>query len=166
MVGVGLLGYQLNFGEAGRRISSRMFESILIRETEKSPHNPDLFRILGDIYYANSDFANAAHSYEKAAALDPRNSTVLNNLAWLYATCEDERYQNPEKALELAQRAAALDQSPHILDTLAESWYRNGRYPEAMEAGRRALEAAGKNRTYYANQLKKFEEKAAEAAAK
>jgi tetratricopeptide (TPR) repeat protein len=83
---------------------------------------------------------------------------VLNNLAWLYATCEDESLRNPQRALLLAQKAAELEQSSHIYDTLAESYFVNGMHREAIEAGEQALKLAKGNRSYYKEQLKKFRE--------
>jgi hypothetical protein len=46
-----------------------------------------------------------------------------------------------------------------VLDTLAESFFVNGMYEEAIAAATRALEAAGPNRAYYEDQLKRFREK-------
>jgi hypothetical protein len=59
--------------------------------------------------------------------------------------------------LDLARRAAAIERSPHILDTLAESLYVNGHIAEAVDAATRALELAKTNRAYYRGQLEKFQ---------
>ncbi len=90
-------------------------------------------------------------------ALKPDNPLVLNNLAWHYATCEDERHQDPFRALALAKLAIRLEKAPHIWDTLAESYYVNGMYRDTVEAGRQALLRAGRKRSYYEDQLEKFE---------
>jgi tetratricopeptide (TPR) repeat protein len=82
---------------------------------------------------------------------------VLNNFAWLLATCDDPAYRNPEQALELARKAAVIEQSPHILDTLAECLFINGRIAEAIDAATTALELAKSNRGYYNGQLEKFQ---------
>ena len=87
----------------------------------------------------------------------------MNNLAWLYATCEDERFRDPKKALALAEKAAELEESPHILDTLAECYYVNNQFEKAVSAELRALDLAVKNRTYYEKQLRKFKEAAKKA---
>jgi tetratricopeptide (TPR) repeat protein len=83
-------------------------------------------------------------------------------LAWLYATCEVESLRNPERALNLAKLAAQIDPSGSIFDTLAESYFVNGMYPEAIEVGERALKLAKDNRAYYKNQLEKFRKAANE----
>jgi Zn-dependent protease with chaperone function len=157
MVLLGIVGYQLNFGYAGQRIGSHLLEEILHREIEKSPGDPQLYAVLGDLYYARNDFENTVAAYEHALSINFDRPHVLNNLAWLYATCEDTNYRNPHRALLLAQRAADLGPSPETLDTLGECYYINGEYEKAVEAGIRALELAIRNKSYYEKQLIKFE---------
>ncbi len=156
MAVVGVLGWQLNFGETGRRLNRHFFEKILLREIQASPHNLDLYQLLGDLYFGQKKFEKAIASYDRGLSLAPDNPEMLNNLAWLYATCEDKRFRNPRAALTLARRAAAIDPAPHILDTLAESYFINGMYAEAVSAARSALAASEKNRDYYRKQLEKF----------
>ena len=96
-------------------------------------------------------------AYEKSLHLKPDNPHVLNNLAWMYATCEDKRFRDPERALVLAKAAASISaEEPHILDTLAESYYLNGYYEEAIAAGIRARNLARDNHTYYEAQVEKY----------
>jgi len=153
---IGGLGYNLNFGETGKRLNKHFLEKIIQRELEKTPDKPDLYSILGDLYYSSNKYEKTIKAYQQSIALKPDNPQVLNNLAWLFATCEIERFRDPERALELARKAAALEEAPHILDTLAESYYANGRFEEAISAERRALDRIRKNRSYYEDQLKKF----------
>lgn len=153
---IGAVGLALNFSETGQRINAGFFEKIILREIEKEPHNANLFSMLGDIYFSRKNYEGAQKAYETSLYLVPANPQVLNNLAWLYATCEDKGLRDYERALILAQKAASLDQSPHILDTLAESYYVNGMYEEAFAVAKKALESAKKNQSYYAEQLEKF----------
>ena len=156
MLLVALAGYTLNYGETGRQLSNRFFETVVLRELEKKPDDPNLYRILGDLYYDTGNYAGVKAAYEKSLALKPDSPQVLNNLAWLYATCEDPSLRNPKRALELAESAAAMAEEPHILDTLAESYFVNGMYAEAVESAQRALRLARDNRSYYEEQLSKF----------
>ena len=153
---IGGIGYHFNFGETGKKINQHLFENIIKRELLKSPQNADLYGHLGDLYYSNKDYPRTVQAYEQSIALEPNNPKVLNNLAWLYATCEDEAFQNPQEALRLAEQAAEFEESPHVLDTLAESYYVNGRLEEAIATERRALDLATKNISYYQKQLDKF----------
>ena len=153
---IGGIGYNLNFGETGKKLNRHFFEKIIQRELDKNPDSPNLYSILGDIYYSNKNYAKTIKAYEQSIALAPDNPQVLNNLAWLYATCEVERFRDPKKALKLAEKAAEIEKSPHILDTLAESFYVNSQFEKAVAAEMGALDLATKNRTYYENQLAKF----------
>jgi hypothetical protein len=156
---VGAIGFTLNFSEAGKRININFFEKVVLREIEKEPRNADLYRILGDIYFSSKNCEGAKKAYETSIYINPDNPQVLNNLAWLYATCENERLRNHPRALILARKAASLDQASYILDTLAESYYVNGMYDEAVTTAKRALEVAEKNRSYYREQLEKFKQR-------
>ncbi|UCD79379.1 MAG: M48 family metalloprotease [Desulfobacterales bacterium] len=157
---LGGLGYQLNIGVMEGQIDYGYLErqeKIIRREIEANPDNPILYSQLGNICYNAKNWPGTRDAWEKSLALKPDNALVLNNLAWLYATCEDERFRDPYRALALAQLAIRLDNSPHVWDTLAESYYVNGMYRDAVEAGRQALSRAGRKRSYYEEQLKKFE---------
>jgi tetratricopeptide (TPR) repeat protein len=150
------VGYQLNYGETGKKLNQHFFKKIVQREIDRTPDQGERYRMLGDLYYSNDDIEGAAEAYEKALDLDPDNPRALNNLAWLYATSEQERIRNPKRALVLAQRAVNLKTAAHILDTLAESYYVNDEFEKAVEVERSALKIAITNRVYYENQLKKF----------
>lgn len=153
---IGGIGYNLNYGETGKKLSKHFIEKILLREINKTPDNPYLYRDLGDLYYNINNYTETIRAYEKSIDLKPDNPHVLNNLAWLYATCDDKNLRNPERALNLALKAADLEESPHILDTLAECYYINGRLEEAVSTESYALRIAKKERSYFENQLKKF----------
>jgi Zn-dependent protease with chaperone function len=153
---IGGIGYHLNFGDTGKKLNAHFFEKALMRELEKKPDNADLYRMLGDLSYSLKNFQQAIDAYEKSISFEPDNPEVLNNLAWLYATCGDERLRDPQKALMLAKKAAELKNASHILDTLAESYYINDRFEEAVSAEIHAMDMALTDRAYYEGQLKKF----------
>ena len=156
LVLLGGLSYKLNFGQTGKKLNNHYYEKVIQRELLKSPNNPTLYNMLGDLYYDNGDFAGAIEVYAKSLQHAPHNPHALNNLAWLYATCENKSFRNPEEAVKLAEKAVALDQAPHVWDTLAESYYVSGNFEKAVKAGKGALESAKKNHAYYEKQLKKF----------
>jgi Zn-dependent protease with chaperone function len=157
MLGIGLVGYQLNFGVAGQKIRTNFFEEILQKKIAQAPDDPQLYSLLGDLQYSRKAYRETAQAYERAIALAPEDVQVLNNLAWLYATCEDESIRNPRRAVELARRAAALDPAPHVLDTLAESYFANGELANAVHFARRAVEQATDKQAYYQSQLERFQ---------
>ncbi|MGD8286415.1 MAG: M48 family metalloprotease [Desulfobacterales bacterium] len=153
---LGVVGYQLNLGSFGDKLSNHFFEKVILRELEESPKNPNLYSLLGDIYYNSKNYAGVRDAYETSLALKPENAQVLNNLAWLYATCEEASLRDPQRALALAKLAIRLEQSPHIWDTLAESYFTNGMYHDAVDASQHALGLAKRNHSYYKDQLNKF----------
>ncbi len=157
MVGVGLMGYQLNFGQTGRQLNEKVFETAILHEIENGGENrAGLYGLLGDLYFGRRQYAQAVAAYQNALQMEPGSAIVLNNFAWLLATCGDPSYRDPTRALALAERAAAIEKAPHVLDTLAESLYLNGRIPQAIQAAEAALEMAKTNRAYYQGQLDKF----------
>ena len=155
---VAAAGYQLNMGTVGSRLSEHLMRTVVERQIEKAPDNPALHALMGDLGFRRKDYALVQRSYERALALKPESPAVLNNLAWLYATCEDERFRDPPRALLLAQAAARLQPAAHVLDTLAEAYFANGKYAEAVAVGSQALAAAAGDRSHYEAQLAKFKE--------
>ena len=129
------------------------------------PTNADLWIRLGQAYEQTGRGEDALHSLEKGLEADPSNAGILNNIGWLYATAEPPTLRDPAKALAYAQRAveASNGMDANVLDTLAEAYYVNRQYDEAIETEGRALELAPELEPLQ-NQLKKFREaKAAES---
>ncbi|MGD9012092.1 MAG: peptidase, partial [Desulfobacterales bacterium] len=157
---IGIVGYQLNMGVIGSKLNQNVLEKVIVRELQKSPDNPNLYRLMGDLYYERKEYQGVKDAYEKSLALRLDDPHVLNNLAWFYATCEDKSLRDPERSLLLAKMAIELDRSSHVYDTLAESYHINGMNAEAIEAGEQALKLAKGNRSYYKKQLDKFRQAA------
>ena len=153
---VGWIGYQAHYSHINETIKGDLLKTLVLNQIENDTHNPDLYQLLGDIYLDEQEYEKAITAYEQTLKIDPDHVGALNNLAWLYATCEKKEFLNPKKSLELAQRAAALSQAPHVLDTLAESYYVNGDYAEALETGQQALLNADSDSGYYRKQIEKF----------
>lgn len=148
-------GYSLSYGTTGEQLKAHIQEQALLRLIEKEPHRSEMLVLLGDYHYSKGREAAALEAYRKALQDDPHNSHALNNLAWLYATSELQHLRNPRQALALALKAVALNPASHVLDTLAESYYVNGLYQEAVHTARRAL-AAADDPAYYVEQLERF----------
>lgn len=86
------------------------------------------------------DYAGAIKEYQAAIADDPSNASAWNNLAWLYATAEDQKMRDPVKALSNARKAVELEpQAAFIHDTYAEALYVNGEYDEAVTTQEQTL---------------------------
>lgn len=154
---IGGIGYQLNYGQAGTVLNTHFYEKVIQKELEKTPQNADLHTLLGDLYFSRNDCSSASFHYERAIELAPGHVRALNNQAWLYATCEETSYRDGRRALLLAKRAAALAREAFILDTLAESYFVNGDIAAALATEMEALALAKKNKTYYQQQITRFE---------
>jgi len=154
---VGYIGYAVNLGKMGEALNTRLLEKVVTRGLEENPRDPLLHTMLGSIYYQKGAYGQAIEAYGTSVALEPNSGEALNNLAWIYATCEDTSYRDPVKALAHAEQAAILNPAPYVLDTLAESYYVNGLYDGAIMAINQALAMGPKDRGYYEGQLQKFE---------
>jgi tetratricopeptide (TPR) repeat protein len=88
--------------------------------------------------------------------LAPDDPTLLNNLAWMYATAPPP-FANSTAALQLAEEAVRLKPEPFVWDTLAEAYYVNGLYAEAVAAIDQAIRDATDNRAHYLEQKEKFQ---------
>ncbi len=100
---------------------------------EQSPGDAGSWMLLALGYQAEKNHGKAIFAYEKALSLQPDNTVVLNNLAWLYQETYDPR------GLETAKRLAGLEQDkPEVLDTVGWIYLHNGR----LEDGLRMLQEA------------------------
>ncbi|MEN8141654.1 MAG: M48 family metalloprotease [Thermodesulfobacteriota bacterium] len=97
---------------------------------------------LADRHYQRQEYAQALYRYDQALAARPNDAELLNNLAWLLITCEDEEYRDGPQGLLLARKAARLKTAPHILDTLAHAYWLAGRRQEAVATQARAVALA------------------------
>ena len=109
---------------------------------EVSPNDDRPYINLCSIYLEEEQNDKTAEFCEAAVKITPASAGLWNNLAWLYATAKDARYRNPAKALEYGRKAAALsgEKIPEMLDTLALAYFLNGKFAEAVEAEKKALQ--------------------------
>ena len=87
---------------------------------------------------------DAVEHLEEAVRLDSSWTVPMNNLAWLTAVRKDAAFYNPNKAVQLAQRACELTgyKDAEILDTLAAAYAAEYRFPEAIDTAQKALKIA------------------------
>jgi Zn-dependent protease with chaperone function len=129
------------------------------RLTESRPNDPSLWFAVGTIAYERGQLEKAEIALRQSIFLDPTNPEALNNLAWLYATAEAAQFRRPEEALRLADTAARLRPNvAHVLDTLAEAYFVNGRLAEALEMAKRAVELGRDRPEHYRKQVRRFQE--------
>jgi membrane associated rhomboid family serine protease/cytochrome c-type biogenesis protein CcmH/NrfG len=106
--------------------------------------------MIGEVYYEIRFYPQAILHYQEALRRNPKMAEAHNNLAWLYATSEDPRYRNPRGALEHATVAVQLTdwKEPSFIDTLAEAFYVNNSFDEAVRTQSKALKLDPDNREF------------------
>jgi len=88
--------------------------------------------------------AEALLEYRKVLEAAPDSVNPLNNLAWLLATNADPSVRNAHLAMQLAGRARMLTsaQDANVLDTLAAAYAAAGRFSDAVQTAKNALQLA------------------------
>jgi tetratricopeptide (TPR) repeat protein len=100
---------------------------------------------LGTALAAARQTGPAVAEWRAGLRLDPNHVSTLNQMARVLATDPDASERSAAEAVRLAEQANRLtgNGEPAILDTLAAAYAEAGRFSEAVEAARRALQAAG-----------------------
>jgi len=89
-------------------------------------------------------FNEAVEHYHQVLQEQPNWHKPNNDLAWILATCSDEKIRNPDEAVRLAERACELteQQNAAILDTLAVAYAAAGEFAKAIETCQKGLDLA------------------------
>lgn len=87
---------------------------------------------LGEYELAIDDYSHALYYQKDFAA-------AYNQVAWILATCPEERLRDGALALEMVEKALALQSDVEFYDTLAAAYAELGRFEEAVEAQQRAV---------------------------
>jgi membrane associated rhomboid family serine protease len=104
------------------------------------------------------DVSQALYWYRRAA--DQGNALVQNNVAWEYATSSDAAIRNPAAALEYAHKAVDSQKDhpeAYQLDTLAEAYYVNQQYAEAVKTEQLAIALDPPNKADLEKNMAKYQ---------
>ena len=115
------------------------------RSIELEDKNFASWRGRSDAEISIGDHKAALADLEMALTLQPDDSGVLNNLAWLLATSPDDAIRDGKRAIELARKACEETtwKQPHIISTLAASYAEAGDFAEARKYSQQAVESEG-----------------------
>jgi Flp pilus assembly protein TadD len=96
---------------------------------------------LAMLLYRTGNYTNSVAQYRRILARDPDQTEALNNLAWLLATCGDEKVRDGAEAVRCAERACRLTQFKQsgFISTLAAAYAEAGRFSEAVSTAETAL---------------------------
>jgi tetratricopeptide (TPR) repeat protein len=133
------LGYLCNASDRPRK-AVQLFSEIL----KKDEKNLQALRGRGDAYLSYGKHAEAIEDYKAALEIDPENSGVMNNYAWVLATSTNDEVRDGQKALELAEKACKLTENKqaHILSTLASCYAEIGDFENARKWAEKAVETS------------------------
>jgi tetratricopeptide (TPR) repeat protein len=78
-------------------------------------------------------YEHAIADFDEAIRQEPQYGEAYLALAWLLATCPNERFRNGKRAVALGRQALALNcQSPSITEILAAAHSEAGNFDEAV----------------------------------
>lgn len=98
------------------------------------------YATLGEAYYRQKKYAESDKAFESALRYEPSDATILNNYSYYLS----ERKEKLEKAAEMSAKSNNLQPGqPSFLDTYGWILYQQGKYPEALEWLKKAIDAGG-----------------------
>ena len=103
---------------------------------------------MGHVFLLQGQTNQAIESWQRSLAINPDQTNVLDNLAWLLATASDPALRDGAKAVSLAASASELSkgEDPSILRTLAAACAETGDFGRATRAAQSALTLAQKQK--------------------
>jgi Tfp pilus assembly protein PilF len=114
------------------------------KAAELQPDYMDARNNLGVFLYQCGRVPEAIAQWREVLRSYPDNTSALSQLAAVLATASDASQRNGREAVDLARRAAKLtgNQDPAILDILAAAQAEAGRFAEAVQTAKKALDLA------------------------
>jgi Flp pilus assembly protein TadD/thiol-disulfide isomerase/thioredoxin len=124
------------------------------RTAEARTHFQEASRLDPTLAKAHFDFAKALEArgealkaivhYQTVLVMEPGNLPAMNNLAWLLAVHPNDEIRDGAESFRLATQAVTLTagKAPEILDTLAASQAELGKFDDAVNTAKRAIELA------------------------
>jgi tetratricopeptide (TPR) repeat protein len=105
---------------------------------------PELPLQIAQAESALGQYPAAIAHYQLALSRQPEAPDVMNNLAWLLATCPDAKVRDGRRAVALAGRACTLTQfkTTRFMGTLAAAQAEAGRFDDAIATAQKACDLA------------------------
>lgn len=100
---------------------------------------------LGNVSYSNGAFSESEAYYRQALALAPEHPGAKNNLAMTYLALNERLDEAEALVTHVLEQAGPL--RPHVLDTLARIYLKQGRCDDARRALRDAEAATSSEET-------------------
>jgi len=137
------LGQCYRYGRGVEKDEEKAFE-LYQRYRKVKPKSTWILRALGSCYNkgvgTEKNPQKALECFEKAVALNTNSWVGLNGLALVLTSSEDPSLHDYPRAIELAKRSVAVNETGLNLNTLAVAYFKNGQYDEAVKAQERIIE--------------------------
>jgi tetratricopeptide (TPR) repeat protein len=119
----------------------------ILRSRSGAQDNPEFTDAQSAAAYSliqQGDFAGAVNCYRQALETVPHSPILLNNLAWLLATCPEAKARNGIEAVRLAEEACQLTHNHTVVTvgTLAAAYAEAGRFDDAIATAEKACALA------------------------
>lgn len=133
------------------------------RALDINPDDAGAFSFRGMVWNRKNDYEKALADFTKALELNPWSAETNNAMAWLLATCPEDRHRNGRKASTLALKSLVLQPSMrgYYLDTLAAAYAETENFQAAVAMQEQAItliqaEVTAEELTEYTNRLELY----------
>ncbi len=107
-----------------------------------SPTNATPYNLRGWACLWMGKYDKAIEDFKKSIQLNPKDELPYRRLAWIMATCPDEKYRDGQKALENSKKACELTawKEPLDLITIAAAYAELGNFEQSVIWEQKAIE--------------------------
>jgi hypothetical protein len=133
---LGLLSYR----QTGVWKNSVVLYEYMIAKLGQDPYRGHIHNRLASFQHSHGNTARAVKNFKMSLAIKPDQIFVLQNLALLLATTEQEQLRDGPAAVKYAEQACAIEQnaSARTLKLLAGAYSESGRYEDAIRTLQKA----------------------------
>jgi tetratricopeptide (TPR) repeat protein len=102
-----------------------------------------------DTYGLMKQYDKQLADYKTAIQIAPSDPLAYNNLAWILATCPEEKFRDGKQAIENAQKAVDLtdNKQGEYIDSLAAAYAEAGDFDKAAENQQKAIDMEKDDKT-------------------